>query len=152
RRLGHGETAILVRYLDHRATAQLAFVPARPGFTWRAVPENNVIDRHVFAKLKALRMQPSELAGDEVFLRRVYLDTIGIPPTPQETARFLADTHPQKRQRLIDALLKRPEFADFWALKWSDLLRNEEKVLDAKGVRLFHGWIRRAILDGMPLN
>jgi hypothetical protein len=152
RRLGHGETAILVRYLDHRATAQLAFVPARPGFSWREVHENNVIDRHVFAKLKALRLQPSKLAGDEVFLRRVYLDTIGVPPTPQETTRFLADTQPQKRKRLIDVLLKRPEFADFWALKWSDLLRNEEKVLDAKGVRLFHGWIRRAILDGQPLN
>src|SRR5262249_44894902 len=133
-------------------TAQLAFVPARPGFARRDVPANNLIDRHVFAKLKALRMQPSELAPDEVFLRRVHLDAIGVPPTPEEARRFLADRRPAGRPRLTAALVEPPEFADFWALKWSDLPRNEEKVLDARGVRLFHAWLRRAFVDGKPLN
>jgi hypothetical protein len=147
-----GEVAVLVRYLDKQSTARLAFVHERPGFVWQVPPENNYVDRHVFNKLHALRMLPSPLAGDGVFLRRVYLDTLGILPTPDEARRFLADPQPDKRSRLIDELLARPEFADFWALKWSDLLRNEEKVLDRKGVRVFHDWIRECIADGMPLD
>jgi len=147
-----GETTILVRYLDRQAAVQLAFVPSRPDFVWPDPPEANFIDRHVFAKLRTLRMAPSLLAADAVFLRRAYLDTLGILPTPSETRRFLADTRSDKRARLIDALLQRPEFADFWALKWSDLLHNEEKTLDPKGVRIFHDWIRRSIADGKPLN
>ncbi len=147
-----GEAAVLVRYLDRQATAQLAFVPARPGFAWQDVPENNYIDHHIFAKLRRLRMRPSPLCSDSVFLRRAYLDCIGVLPTADETRRFLADPRSDKRARLIDELLGRPEFADFWALKWSDLLRNEEKVLDRKGVRRFHDWIRQSIAEGKPLN
>ncbi len=152
RRQSMGESAILVRYLDRQAVVRLAFVPARPGFVRRAVPEHNYVDRHVFAKLALLRMAPSELCSESVFLRRAYLDALGVLPTVAETRRFLADRRPDRRARLIDELLRRPEFADFWALKWSDLLRNEEKVLDRKGVQAFHGWLRRAILDGKPLN
>jgi hypothetical protein len=151
-KLGDGETTILVRYLERQTTVRLAFEPARPGFVWQPVHEPNFIDRNVYARLKLLRMQPSELCSDSVFLRRAYLDAIGILPTPDEVRRFLADTRLDRRSRLIDALLARPEFADFWALKWSDLLRNEEKALDPKGVRLFHDWIRRAIAEGRPLN
>jgi hypothetical protein len=147
-----GEGAVLVRYLDRQATVRLAFVPARPGFVWKDVPENNYIDRHVFARLRTLRLRPSALCPDHVFLRRAYLDALGVLPTVAEARRFLADNRPDRRARLIDELLKRPEFADFWALKWSDLLRNEEKVLDRKGVRLFHQWIRDSIADGKPLN
>ncbi|HWG42103.1 MAG TPA: DUF1549 and DUF1553 domain-containing protein [Gemmataceae bacterium] len=147
-----GETTILVRYLDRQAAVQLAFVPARPGFVWPNPPEVNDIDRHVFAKLRTLRMTPSALAADAVFLRRAYLDTLGILPTPAEVRNFLADTRSDKRARLIDALLQRPEFADFWSLKWADLLHCEEKVLDRKGVQVFHDWIRRGIADGKPLN
>ncbi len=152
RRQDRGETTILVRYLDRQAAVQLAFVPARPGFAWPETPESNYIDHHVLAKLRTLRMAPSALAPDAVFLRRVYLDTLGILPTPEETRTFLADTHPDKRARRIDALLQRPEFADFWSLKWSDLLHCEEKTLDRKGVQVFHDWIRRSIADGKPLN
>jgi hypothetical protein len=151
-RLGHGESAVLVRYLDRQAVVRLAFVPARPDFQWKSVPEHNYIDRHIFAKLKRLRMQPSELCSDSEFIRRVYLDVLGVLPAPAETRRFLLDSVSDKRSRLVDAILKRGEFADFWALKWSDLLRNEEKVLDTKGVQLFHDWIRRAIVEDRPLN
>jgi hypothetical protein len=152
RRQQPGETAVLVRYLDRQAVVRLAFVPARPGFVWKDVPENNFIDKYVFARLRLLQMQPSELCGDSVFLRRAYLDVLGVLPTPEETRRFLDDPRPDKRARLIDALLQRPEFADFWALKWSDLLRNEEKVLDRKGVQAFHDWIRASLAEGKPLN
>jgi hypothetical protein len=146
------ETAILVRYLNRQATVEIAFVPERNGFHWTDVPEFNFVDRLVFAKLKTLRMQPSPLCSDSVFLRRAYLDLLGLPPTVQEARAFLRDARPDKRTRLMDILLERPEFADFWALKWSDLLRNEEKQLDRKGVEVFHQWIRQSIAEGKPLN
>lgn len=152
RRRSPGEATVLVRYLDRQAAVQLAFVPARPGFAWRDVPAANDIDRHVFAKLKKLRLLPSDLCTDAVFLRRAYLDTLGLLPTADEARAFLADQRPDKRGRLIDELLARPEFAEFWALKWSDVLRNEEKALDRKGVQVFHDWIRQCLRDGKPLN
>jgi hypothetical protein len=151
-RSGFGESAILVRYLGRQAVVRLAFVPPRLSFAWKDVPVNNYIDRHVFAKLQTLRMQLSDLCGDSEFIRRAFLDALGVLPSVEETRSFLADHHPNKRQRLIDQLVQRTEFADFWSLKWSDLLRNEEKVLDARGVRIFHDWILRAIVDNKPLN
>src|SRR5205807_2540248 len=75
-----GETTVLVRYLDQRAAVQLAFIPARPKFRWHAVPEANYIDHLVFAKLHALRLLPSPLCSDAVFLRRAYLDALGVLP------------------------------------------------------------------------
>jgi hypothetical protein len=152
RRQDMGETTVLVRYLDRQTAVQLAFVPARPHFVWPHPPEANYVDRHVFAKLRTLRMTPSPLAADGVFLRRAYLDVLGILPTAEEARRFFADTRSDKRARLIDELLQRPEFADFWSLKWADLLHCEEKALDGKGVRLFHDWIRRSLAEGKPLN
>src|SRR5438093_192098 len=151
-RQGFGETTVLVRYLSLQVPVRLAFVPARPGFAWKGPEPANYIDEHVFAKLQALRINPSELASDSVFFRRACLDALGIRPTADEARAFLADGRPDKRALWIDKLLERPEFADFWALKWSDLLRNEEKVLDRKGVEHFHGWIRRSTLDGKPLD
>jgi hypothetical protein len=147
-----GETTIVVRYLDHQGTAQLAFVPARPGFVWGDPPARNYIDEHVFARLRKLRINPSDLCRDGEFLRRAYLDLLGLLPTPEETRRFLADRRADRRPRLVDDLLKRPEFADYWALRFSDVLRNEEKQLDRKGVRTFHRWIRQAIATDRPLN
>lgn len=147
-----GETTIVVRYLDRQGGALLAFVPARPGFVWSAPPAANYVDEHVFVRLKKLRMNPSALCSDSEFLRRAHLDLHGILPTPAETRAFLADVRPDKRTRLVDALLARPEFADYWALHWSDVLRNEEKQLDHKGVRVFHEWIRSSIAQDKPLN
>ncbi len=146
------QTTVVVRYLDQQVSVPLAFVPARPDFVWSNPPTVNYIDRHVFARLKQLRMNPSALAADEVFVRRAYLDALGVLPTAAETRAFLADKRPDRRARLIDALLERPEFADLWALRWSDLLRNEEKQLDRRGVKLFHQWIRQSVATNKPLN
>ncbi|MCX7700282.1 MAG: DUF1549 and DUF1553 domain-containing protein, partial [Gemmataceae bacterium] len=82
----------------------------------------------------------------------VYLDVIGTLPTSEEVRRFLADPRADKRERWIDDLLRRPEFASYWALWWADLLRVEEKSLDRKGVAVFHDWLRRQIAAGRPLN
>lgn len=152
RRDGMGETTILVRFLDRQVPVRFAFVPERPEFIIRDSPENNYIDHHVFAKLRMLRINASELCDDVVFLRRAYLDLLGILPTASEARAFRTDRSADKRPRLVDALLERPEFADFWALKWSDLLRNEEKTLDRKGVQSFHQWIRSSIAASQPVD
>jgi hypothetical protein len=147
-----GQTTILVRYLQQQVMVRLAFVAERPNFAWANPRPFNYIDEHVFARLKKLRMNPSDVCSDSVFLRRTYLDLLGILPKPAEVKRFLADQRPDKRARLIDELLERPEFADFWAQKWSDILRNEEKQLDRKGVQIFYKWIRQCLADNLPLN
>jgi hypothetical protein len=147
-----GQATVLVRYLTRQLPVQLAFLPARPGFAWQAPTAENYIDRLSFAQLRKLQMNPSPPCDDTTFLRRAYLDAIGLLPAAEEARSFLADQSPDKRARLIDDLLVRPEFAEHWALKWSDVLRNEEKVLDAKGVDLFFGWIRDWIADGRPMD
>ena len=157
-RFGHvkstepGETTIVVRYLDQQATSLLAFVAARKDYAWSKPPVVNYIDNHVYARLQKLRMNPSELCSDSDFLRRANLDLVGLLPTPDETRKFLADARSDKRAKLIESLLERPEFADTWAIKWADLLKVEEKQLDKKGVQVFHGWIRKSIIDNKPLH
>jgi hypothetical protein len=146
------EMNVIVRYLDRQVPVTLAFLPAREEFTWTEVPLSNPIDRHLFPQLKGLRLTPSPVADDAMFLRRAYLDALGILPTVDEARKFLDDPSAAKREWLVDQLLRRPEFADFWAQKWADLLRLEEKALDRKGVRVFHQWVRDAIESGKPLN
>ena len=145
---------VLVRYLHLQVPVRLTFVPARVDYQRRGDDEKpaGYIDEHLAARWRDLRLVPSALTTDREFLRRVSLDTLGLLPTPAETKAFLSDPRPDRRSHLIDKLLQRPEFADTWALKWADILRNEEKVLDPRGVRAFHDWIRHAIAQGQPLN
>ena len=147
-----GETTVIVRYLQSQQPVRLAFVPARPNFQWTPTVANNYIDEHILAKLRTLRMNPSGDCTDADFLRRAYLDLLGILPTVAEAKAFINDPDPDKRPRLIDRLLERPEYADQWALKWSDLLRNEERTLDRKGVQSFHHWIRQGVAENKPLD
>ncbi len=147
-----GETTILVRYLNQQQPVRLAFIPARPDFNWSKPRPDNFIDEHIFAKLKILRTNPSELCSDEVFLRRAYLDLLGLLPTAEEARACVADKRRDKRARLVDQLLERPEFADFWALKWADLLRVEDRTLDRKGTEIFHRWIRQSIAGHKPFD
>lgn len=151
-REGFGETTVIVRFLDHQVPVRVAFLPARPDFVWRDIEPNNRIDTFVFRKLEKLRIQPSPVCDETVFLRRAYLDLTGKIPSATEAQAFLEDKHSNKRNRLIEDLLTRPDFADFWALKWSDLLRNEEKTLDRKGVQNFHAWIRNALAQNKPFD
>jgi hypothetical protein len=147
-----GETTVIVRYLHLQQPVRIAFVPARPDFAWQSPPEKNYVDAHVFGKLKTLRMTPSAPASDAEFVRRAYLDLLGVLPTPDEAKAFVADAASDKREKLVDALLLRPEYADHWAMKWADLLRIEERTLDRKGVQGFHRWVRQAVADNMPLD
>ena len=147
-----GETTVTVRYLHLQQAALVAFVPARPGFTWSNPPARNYIDELIGVRLRKLRVNPSEVCTDGEFIRRAYLDLLGLLPTPEETRRFLADNQPDKRALLVDELLNRPEFAEYWALRWSDVLRNEEKQLDRKGSQVYYDWVKDTIAKDMPLN
>ena len=110
------------------------------------------IDQHVFGRLQTLRIPPSTAVDDAGFLRRSMLDTIGTLPTPTQLQEFLADSGPDKRARLVDSLLQRPEFYDYWALQLGDLLQNrverDHDVRGRKGVRSFHNWIRQQLTAG----
>ena len=115
----------------------------------------NKIDEFAFAKLRQLEIEPSPLGSDAVFLRRVFLDTIGTLPTADEARSFLEDQSPGKRAALIDHLLERPEFADYWGLKWGDLLRVKAEFpinLWPAGAMAYDRWIRTSLRDNMPYD
>jgi hypothetical protein len=147
-----GETTVLARYLDQQVPVRIAFVPSRPNFAWDGPTEANFIDTHVFRKLKLLRVNPSAVCDDTTFLRRAYLDLLGVLPTAETARAFLVDSRPEKRSLLVERLLQRSEFADFWALKWADLLKIEERQLDKNGMAVFHAWIRDSIAADKPLD
>ena len=147
-----GETTVLIRYLNQQVPVRIAFLASRPDFVWSAPLPANVVDEHVFAKLQKLRINPSPVCDDATFVRRVTFDLLGLPPTADEARKFVADTSPKKRSDLIDSLLERTEFSEWWALKWADLLRIEEKTLDQKGVENFYAWLRNAFAQHKPLD
>ena len=147
-----GQTSVMARYLGE-VTSFMAIVP-RPGKPVgnTGFAEFNFIDRHVNAHLKKLNLRPSEVCDDATFLRRAHLDIIGTLPTAAETRRFLADESSDKRSQLVDALLKRPEFADFWALKWADLLRVDRQKLGQRDAYAYYRWIREQFAGNRPLD
>jgi hypothetical protein len=140
-----GEVAILCRYLDIMETVRLTYLEPKPGFVWKDVPETNYVDKHVFAKLKMLSIPPSDVCTDQEFIRRAYLDLCAVLPTPDEVKAFVADQAKDKRARLIDKLLERPEYADFWTLKWADVLRNNRKTVQVKGTHVYQTWLHQHI-------
>ena len=147
-----GEVAVLVQFLEYAETARLTFLRDVPGFAWNDPPTNNFVDRHVFAKLRKMKILPSELASDAEFVRRIYLDLVGVLPTAVETEKFLASEDPAKRSRLVDELLEHPGFAEFWATKWGDLLRINNKTMSGPGVHKFHRWLVKSVRENMPYD
>jgi hypothetical protein len=145
-----GEAAVLVRYMGHVTVCRVTL--PRPGVKFPRPPEANFVDKHVWDKLERLGIPPSELADDATFLRRVYLDTIGTLPTAAEAGAFLADAAPDKRAKLIDKLLERPEYADFWALKWSDVLKVDKDAVTPQGAVAMTRWIRRQFAENRPYD
>lgn len=113
------------------------------------------IDELVSANWKRLNIQPAHLCSDEVFVRRAYLDVIGTLPTPEEALQFLKDRDPGKRSALIDRLLERSEFADYWATKWGDLLRVKSEFpinLWPNAVQAYDHWIRTSLRSNVPYD
>jgi len=147
-----GEVAILCRYLDQMLSVRLTYLEPKKGFRWSNTPENNYVDQHVFAKLKMLSILPSDMCTDQEFLRRASMDVCGILPTAAEARTFLASKDKDKRAKLVDALLQRPEYADFWTLKWADVLRSSRKTIQPKGAHVYQEWLRRRIEKNTPFD
>ena len=155
-----GGTAVIARFLGV-VDASFVTIPRAsdtnlasldPAFT-----PNNFIDEFVLAKLKKLNIRPSTLTTDDVFMRRVYLDTVGRLPTPDEVKAFLADTNPDKRPRLIDMLLDTQEWVNLRTLKLADMLRIHPRQLGnafvgETGATLFHEWVHDAVAENRPYD
>lgn len=149
---GHGEAAITVWYSNLVAAARVASpmpVPVDPQ-RFATAERRNFIDGLVLQKLESLRLPPSPLCSDKEFIRRAFLDTTGTLPTPDEVQKFLADRSADRRERLIDSLLERTEYVDYWSYKWSDLMLITTKRLPQPAVWSFYQWVRQSVADNKP--
>ncbi len=149
-----GESSLLARYEGAYAATTVVVMGDRSSFEWKEPPANNHLDSLVYEKLKKVKVLPSELCTDAEFVRRVYLDLVGIPPEPDTVRAFLADSRDtkQKRDELIDRLIGSPEFIDHWTNKWADLLQVNRKFLGEEGAWGFRNWIRQALSENMPYD
>lgn len=139
-----------MRYLDHVAVCRVT-VP-RPGVAVERPEEYNFIDRHVWDKLQRLGIEPTGLADDATFLRRVFLDTIGTLPTVGEARDFLADTSSDKRTQLINSLLRRNEYADYWTMRWLNLMRADQLATTPQGTVAMQRWLRHQFHTNRPFD
>lgn len=159
-----GDTAIMVSYRDE-VVASRALVATPIGYLEEAKkwlsgpgiqrPSVHYIDREITAKLDALNIEPSENATDGEFLRRLYIDTIGRLPSPDETLSFLDDKNPDKRKERIDELLRHPLHAALWATKFSDITGNNSNALEKpaeKRSKMWHDWFRDRIAENVPYD
>lgn len=149
-----GEAAIMARYMEKFAVCNV-LIPrpeAVPNDFYAKLPKNNLIDGHVWAKLQQLGLKPSEVADDATLHRRLYLDIIGRLPTPLETREYLSNKSPTKKTELIDKLLQRPEYSDWWANKWADLLRPNPYHAGIKAVYNMDAWLREVFRQNKPYD
>ncbi len=152
-----GEAFLLARFHTFTEGSQAIVVPASTTYQRPQVPENNYIDKLVHEKLNKLRIVPSDLSDDESFLRRVFLDVVGLPPTVEERTAFLADTRPDKRDVLVDSLIARKEFTEMWVMKWAELLQirtfnNGPQQVSYKAALNYYQWLRERIAGNVPFN
>ncbi|HUE70182.1 MAG TPA: DUF1549 and DUF1553 domain-containing protein [Pirellulaceae bacterium] len=149
-----GEATIMARYMDAIATCNVAIpMPGEvPAEVYAQLPRKNFIDELVWAKLQSLSITPSAPCDDATFIRRASCDLIGRLPTPDEVRSFLADTSSEKREKLVDVLLARPEYADFWANKWADLLRPNPYRVGIKAVFNYDQFIRDSFRQNKPYD
>jgi hypothetical protein len=146
-----GDVAVMIRYQGKvavfRATEPLGAPIAQ------LPPVRNFIDELAFKKLTEMGMPPSPVCRDETFIRRVTIDIAGRLPTPRETRAFLSDDDSLKRQGLIDRLLDSSDYAEYFANKWSALLRNHRsRPTDSRATFAFHDWIRDSLLTDKPYD
>jgi hypothetical protein len=149
---GNGEGSITAWFLSRIAVATVTVPYANdlPADVFAKVPRANFVDDLVLEKLRELRLAPAPRSADAEFLRRAFLDTIGTLPSVEEARAFLADPAADKRLKLIDALLARPEFVDYWTYRWSDLLLVSSRKLGMKEMWAYHAWIRTQVEANTP--
>lgn len=152
--LRRGEAPILVRYEGAYASTILTVMGDRTGFVWKEPAFNNAIDKYVAQKWKRMKIRPSGLADDYTFVRRLYLDLTGLPPTQEQFQSFVDSQLPsdEKRNILIDELLHSEAYIDHWANKWADLLQVNSKFLGAEGAQIFRNWIHNEVANNTPYN
>ena len=150
-----GEAFVMARFETFTVGSQMIVLPKGLKFDYPSEPETNYIDTLVAAKLKRLRIAPSGICSDEVFLRRVYLDVVGLPPTVEEHDRFMASTDPARRAKLIDELLGRKEFSELWVNKWAELLQvktDPNKNVSQKAMFLYYNWLVEKLSNDTPMD
>ncbi len=148
-----GEAAVMVRYQGH-VNVFRATVPLGVQIPEYQFPAKTLVDQHTHNKFKVLGLVPSELCSDEEFIRRVSLDICGTLPTPAEVTAFVEEKGPNKRDKLVDSLVERPEYSYYFANKWADILRvkRREQANRAQGTFAFHNWIREALASDKPYD
>jgi hypothetical protein len=149
---GNGEAAVSAIFSNRVATATVTspFPNAIEERVFASSPKANFVDEHVLRKLRELKLPPSQQCSDAEFIRRAYLDAAGILPTTEELAKVLADKSHDRRARLIDALLDRPEFVDYWAYKWCDVMLVSTRKLPQPAMWAFYRAVRQAVADNKP--
>jgi hypothetical protein len=150
--LGYGEGAVTAWYLSRLAIATVSapYEQQVPKSSFAKAPKRNFIDELVLEKLRALNIPPSARCTDSEFIRRAFLDTVGVLPTADETRVFLESKSSKKRDALIESLLKRSEFVDYWTYKWSDLLLVQSKKLKTPAMWSYYSWIRNHVEANTP--
>jgi uncharacterized protein DUF1549/uncharacterized protein DUF1553/Big-like domain-containing protein len=147
-----GVTHILMRASGHTLSADVGVIQ-EPIRNYPKIETRNYVDEEIFDKLRRFHILPSERSSDSEFLRRVCLDLTGTLPPPRRVKEFLADKNPQKRDRLIETLLDSPEYADYWAFRFGDLLRATfVNSLTIRGSKAYQDWIATAIATGKPYD
>src|SRR5262245_57836147 len=148
-----GEAFVMARFATFTVGSPFIVLPKGLKFSFPQVPEKNYIDTLVHTKLRKLRIAPSELCTDEVFLRRAYLDICGILPTPDDYNRFMANKAPNKREQLVDELLARKEFVELWVLKWAELLQIKSSItVSYKAMLLYYTWLQEKVGNNVPVD
>lgn len=148
-----GEAFVMARFSTFTVGSQVLVLPKDLHYTAPTTPPTNYVDELVNAKLNKIRIEPSEICGDEIFLRRVTLDITGLLPTVAEYQAFLADTAADKRAKKIDDLLSRKEFSEIWAMKWSELLMvKTTNQVQYKPMFLYSNWLTSQISNNVPLD
>jgi len=149
-----GEAPVLARFEGAYAATTLTVMGDREGFTWSQPEAWGEIDKFVAAKWQRMKISPSGLCTDEEFLRRIYIDLTGLPPTVEAIDQFMADKRPtrEKRDAVIDSLIGDPEFVEHWTNKWADMLLVNSKFLGKEGATLFRQWIREQVAANTPYD
>ena len=149
---GRGEASIVVWFssLLEVSRVQLQFANEIAPEVFSNTPKRNFIDKLVLEKLKQLRLAPSPRCDDSTFIRRAFLDTIGVLPTPKEVEDFKSNASVNKRDQLIDELLQREEFNDYWSYRWSDVFLISGKRLRPQAVKAYYQWLRNKIETNTP--
>ena len=150
--VGHGESAITAWYSSKIGIARVTspFDQLIDASVYQDAERNNFVDELVLKQLKRINLAPSPIASDEIFVRRIFLDVIGTLPTPEETKAFVDSADKDKRSKLIDELLERPEFVDYWSYQWSDILLINGTKLRPRAVFAFYQWVKENVKANTP--